>query len=78
VHVPVDVTVTLVAVSSTETDLPDNNSDDVAVFGETTPTSAVRLKLGPKSAPNPELSVNNTFIFYFYIKNYMQEYNLSI
>jgi len=36
------------------------------VLGVTLPTLAVRLKLGPKSAPKPELSVTNIFIFYIY------------
>jgi hypothetical protein len=66
VQTPVDVTVICVADTSTSTNLPANNSDLVAVLGVTLPTSAVRLKLGPVSAPKPELSVTNIFIFYIY------------
>jgi hypothetical protein len=43
VHTPVDVIVTLVAVSSTVTSLPANNSVFVAVNGATVPTFVVRL-----------------------------------
>jgi hypothetical protein len=43
VHTPVDVIVTVVAVSSTVTSLPANNSVFVAVNGATVPTFAVRL-----------------------------------
>ena len=43
VHTPVDVIVTVVAVSSTVTSLPANNSVFVAVDGVTEATFAVRL-----------------------------------
>lgn len=64
VQVPVDVTVNCVAVSDTDTDLPTSNSDLVAVDGVTLPTFAVRLKLGPKSAPSDEFNVTNKFILF--------------
>ena len=64
VQVPVDVIVNCVAVSDTDTDLPTSNSDLVAVDGPTLPTSAVRLKLGPKSAPSDEFNVTNKFILF--------------
>jgi hypothetical protein len=64
VQVPVDVTVICVADGSTSTNIPVVNCVLVAVLGVTLPTLAVRLKLGPKSAPNPELSVTNIFIYF--------------
>jgi hypothetical protein len=65
VHTPVDVTNIILEVSLTLTNFPANNSTLVAVFGVTIPpTFAVRLKLGPKSAPNPESSVIVTFIYF--------------
>ena len=72
VQVPVDVTVTCVAVSSTLTLLPAVSSLFVAVDGVTLPTFAVRLKFGPKSAPNPAPNVNVIFLaifLYFYIEH---------
>jgi hypothetical protein len=67
VQVPVDVTVTCVAASSTLTLLPAVNSLFVAVDGVTLPTFAVRLKLGPKSAPKPAPNVNVIFLAIFLI-----------
>jgi hypothetical protein len=65
VHTPVDVTNIISEVSLTLTNFPANNSTLVAVFGVTIPpTFAVRLKLGPKLAPNPESSVIVTFIYF--------------
>jgi hypothetical protein len=64
VQVPVEVTVICVAVLSTLTILPFNNSVFVAVDGDTLPTLAVKLKFGPKLIPNPLF--NNTFTFIFY------------
>ena len=64
VQVPVEVTVICVADAFTSTNFPANNSPLVAVLGVTLPTSAVRLKLGPVSAPKPELSVTNIFIYF--------------
>jgi hypothetical protein len=64
VHTPVDVTNIIVELSLTLTNFPANNSAKVAVLGVTVPPAfAVRLKLGPKPFPNPELSVTVTFIF---------------
>jgi hypothetical protein len=62
---PVEVTVTWVAISFTLTILPANSSLLVAVEGITEPTSAVRLKLGPRLLPNPLPSINNTFLATF-------------
>ena len=67
VQVPVDVIVTPVAASSTLTLLPAVSSLFVAVDGVTLPTFAVRLKLGPKSAPKPAPNVNVIFLAIFYI-----------
>ena len=73
VHVPVDVTVICVAESLTDTDFPANNSDFVAVLGVTVPTSAVRLKFGPKLTPSPLFNIivvftyNIYFLFFFLI-----------
>jgi hypothetical protein len=64
VQAPVDVIITWVAELSTVITVPANNEVKVAVDGVTVPTFAVKLKLGPKSAPNPEFNVNVTFIFY--------------
>lgn len=64
VQTPVDVTNILVEVSLTLTSFPANNSALVAVLGVTVPPGVVRLKLGPKSAPNPESSVIVTFIYF--------------
>jgi hypothetical protein len=68
VQVPVDVTVTWVAKSSTLTTFPgDSNCVLVAVDGVTLPTSAVRLKFGPKSAPKPTPNVNVILLAIFLI-----------
>ena len=66
VQAPVDVTVTWLAELSTSTVLPASNSALVAVDGLTLPTSAVKLKFGPKLAPNPAPNVNVIFIAIFY------------
>ena len=63
---PIDVIVMLVAVLSTVKYLPANNSALVAVLGDTVPTFAVMAKSGPVLAPNPELSLTNTCIYYKY------------
>jgi hypothetical protein len=69
VQIPVEVTVTCVAKSSTLTLFPANNSVLVAVEGVTLPMSAVRLKLGPRLAPDPVGRVNvillAIFLFYY-------------
>jgi hypothetical protein len=66
VQTPVDVIVTDTAALSTVTTLPANNSVFVAVLGLTTPVFAVKLKLGPKSVPNPAFNVNvKVILFYF-------------
>ena len=72
VQVPVDVIVTPVAASSTLTLLPAVSSLFVPVDGVTLPTVAVRLKLGPKSAPKPAPNVNVIFLaifLFFYIEH---------
>jgi uncharacterized membrane protein len=73
VQAPVDVTNTFTAPSGEIlTIFPAINSLLVAVLGVTVcPLFEVRLKLGPKLAPIPESSVNNTSIllnilFYFF------------
>jgi hypothetical protein len=67
VQFPTDVTVTVVAALSTDTTFPANKSVLVAVLGVTEPVLAVKLKLGPKSAPKGGVKVTVIFIlFYFY------------
>ena len=67
VQVPVDVTVTVVAASSTLTILPAVSSVFVAVDGVTLPAFAVRLKFGPSDAPKPAPNVNVILLAIFYI-----------
>ena len=50
---------------STLTILPANNSLLVAVEGVTEPTSAVRLKLGPRLLPSPLPNINSIFCAIF-------------
>jgi hypothetical protein len=52
VHSPVEVIVITVAVSFTLTTNPFSKLVLVAVFGDGVPTFVVRLKLGPRPAPN--------------------------
>ena len=80
VQVPVDVIVTPVAASSTLTLLPAVSSLFVAVDGVTLPTFAVRLKLGPKSAPKPAPNVNVIFlaIFLFFYTEHANPHVLNV
>jgi hypothetical protein len=72
VQAPTDVIVTVDAKSFTITNCPDNNCVLVTLLGETTPISAVRLKVGPKLVPNPLPNVIfislGILIYYFNIQ----------
>ena len=71
-HLPRDVTVTLVAQSLTETTFPFSNSVFESIPGLANPTSGVIEKSGPSPSPIPAFNVNKISIILFqYIHNFL-------